>query len=89
MRINHSKRGLSRITQNREYRTTVKTRDPMKYKIFIYPKVIKKTEDDIKCYGGVLLTSDDGLIICKNTLDVRTDICFQESLPDIRRIMFT
>lgn len=29
-----------------------------------------------------------GLIILKNTLDVRVDLTFQDSLPDIRRMLF-
>lgn len=39
-------------------------------------EVIKKNEDDTKCFGGVILTNDEGNIICKNTLDVRIDIAF-------------
>ena len=39
-------------------------------------------------FGGFLMTDGSGLIICKNTLDVRMDLCYQESLPDIRRKLF-
>lgn len=34
------------------------------------------------------MTDGSGLIICKNTLDVRMDLCYQESLPDIRKKLF-
>lgn len=29
-----------------------------------------------------------GLIILKNTLDVRVDLVYQDSLPDIRKLLF-
>lgn len=32
---------------------------------------ITKSEENTKCFGGVILTSEDGLIVCKNTLDSR------------------
>eukprot|EP00825_Cyclidium_porcatum_P046624 TRINITY_DN7386_c0_g1_i3.p2 TRINITY_DN7386_c0_g1~~TRINITY_DN7386_c0_g1_i3.p2 ORF type:complete len:141 (-),score=35.01 TRINITY_DN7386_c0_g1_i3:122-544(-) len=50
--------------------------------------VISKSEDDKKCFGGVIMTNDDGNIIFKNTFDIRVDLCFQDSLPQIREIMF-
>jgi len=51
-------------------------------------ELIPKNEDDKKCFAGVVLCNEEGNIICKNTLDVRVDLCFQDSLPDIREIMF-
>ncbi|CAK59852.1 unnamed protein product (macronuclear) [Paramecium tetraurelia] len=51
-------------------------------------EVISKTENDKKCFGGILMTTKDGLIVCKNTLDVRTDQTFQDSLPIIRSTLF-
>ncbi|KAL4438747.1 hypothetical protein ABPG74_013420 [Tetrahymena malaccensis] len=51
-------------------------------------EVISKNEDDKKCFGGILLTNQAGDIIVKNTLDVRCDLAFQDSLPDIRSYMF-
>lgn len=51
-------------------------------------EVIHKNEDDKKCFGGILLTNQGGDIIVKNTLDVRCDLAFQDSLPDIRTFMF-
>lgn len=51
-------------------------------------EVISKNEDDKKCFGGILLTNQGGDIIVKNTLDVRCDLAFQDSLPDIRSFMF-
>jgi len=38
--------------------------------------------------GGVILSAQQGTILCHNTIDARLDLCYQDSLPDIRRIMF-
>ncbi len=38
--------------------------------------------------GGVVLTSLDKRIVCNNTLASRLDLCFEELLPHIRRILF-
>jgi len=46
-------------------------------------------EDDKICFGGVVLKDKTERIICKNTLDLRTEIAFQQLLPEIRKIMFT
>lgn len=37
------------------------------------------------CFGGVILTNEDGLIVCKNTLDSRVELAYQQMLPTIRR----
>lgn len=34
------------------------------------------------------MTNKDGLIVCKNTIDVRTEQTFQDSLPIIRSTLF-
>lgn len=46
-------------------------------------------EDDKICFGGVVLKDKTERIICKNTLDLRTEMAFQQLLPEIRQIMFT
>lgn len=38
--------------------------------------------------GGVVLTTMDKRIVCNNTLGSRLDLCFEELLPHIRRILF-
>lgn len=49
-------------------------------------------EEDIegseKCVGGVVLTNEDGLIVCKNTLDSRLQLAYQQMLPIVRRELF-
>lgn len=49
---------------------------------------ISKNEEDKQCFGGIILTNEEGNVICKNTLDVRCDLCLQDSLPTVREIMF-
>lgn len=38
--------------------------------------------------GGVVLTAQYGTILCLNTVDARLDLAFQDSLPDLRRVLF-
>jgi V-type H+-transporting ATPase subunit E len=40
------------------------------------------------CMGGLLLHSRRGRIVCSNTLDERLSLCYQEAIPDIRRLLF-
>jgi len=36
------------------------------------------------CSGGVILSALDGKIICKNTLDARLGLAFEQRLPEVR-----
>jgi len=38
--------------------------------------------------GGVILSAQQSTILCHNTIDARLDLAFQDSLPDVRRILF-
>lgn len=38
--------------------------------------------------GGMVLTSLDKRIVCNNTLQSRLDLCFEELLPVIRKMLF-
>jgi len=40
------------------------------------------------CSGGVILSALDGKIICKNTLDARLALAFEQRLPEIRIQLF-
>lgn len=40
------------------------------------------------CMGGLLLHTRKGRIVCSNTLDERLTLCYQEAIPDIRRLLF-
>jgi len=46
---------------------------------------LKETQSKL---GGVILTAQYGTILCHNTIDARLDLAFQDSLPDLRRILF-
>jgi vacuolar-type H+-ATPase subunit E/Vma4 len=49
---------------------------------------ISKHIDDKFCFGGVILKDKTESIICKNTLDLRTEMAFHQLLPEIRKICF-
>ncbi|EXC02959.1 V-type proton ATPase subunit E [Morus notabilis] len=40
------------------------------------------------CSGGVVLASQDGKIVCENSLDARLDVVFRKKLPEIRKRLF-
>ena len=40
------------------------------------------------CIGGIVLHCRKGRIVCSNTLDERLQLCYQEAVPDIRRMLF-
>lgn len=40
------------------------------------------------CSGGVVLASQDGKIVCENTLDARLEVVFRQKLPEIRKRLF-
>ncbi len=47
-----------------------------------------KSQELERCFGGLILTNEDGLIVCKNTLDARLQLAYQQMLPIIRRELF-
>ena len=38
--------------------------------------------------GGLYLRSNDGVIVCDNSLDSRVSLCFEQLLPVIRQCLF-
>jgi V-type H+-transporting ATPase subunit E len=34
--------------------------------------------------GGIVLASQDGKIVCDNTLDARLNVSFRQKLPEVR-----
>ncbi|KAE8098987.1 hypothetical protein FH972_017006 [Carpinus fangiana] len=40
---------------------------------------------ELFCSGGVVLATQDGKIVCENTLDARLDVVFRQKLPEIRK----
>ncbi|CAG9465109.1 unnamed protein product [Pedinophyceae sp. YPF-701] len=56
---------------------------------FLPPPPTGKEEEGAKtCLGGVAVTSEDGRIVCSNTLDHRLEIVLQQNLPNVRSALF-
>lgn len=60
-----------------EYKTTLKLVD----------NEFMTAEDGGEC-GGVVLFNGNRKIVCANTLKSRLDLCFEELLPHIRKLLF-
>lgn len=54
-------------------------------KITLSEDLLSKEE----AWGGVMVASLDGRIVCNNTLSHRTKTCFEEQLPTVRYYLFT
>ena len=54
----------------------------------IYFLLYKGESNHYISYGGVLGCNEEMTIVCKNTVDSRLELCFQDSLPPIRAILF-
>ncbi|KAK4478383.1 hypothetical protein RD792_013850 [Penstemon davidsonii] len=52
-------------------------------KIYLPPPPSGKNSLGPSCSGGVVLASQDGKIVCENTLDARLDVVFRQKLPEI------
>jgi V-type H+-transporting ATPase subunit E len=48
---------------------------------------IKEDSPAGKC-GGLVMCSNDKLIVCSNTLNERLNLSYEESLPVIRHMLF-
>jgi len=42
----------------------------------------------LSCCGGVVVSARNGAILCKNTLDSRLDLCFENLIPQLRGMLF-
>jgi vacuolar-type H+-ATPase subunit E/Vma4 len=49
---------------------------------------VKKSDESTICFGGVIMTNEDGLIVCKNTMDARLELAYQSMLPIIRSSLY-
>jgi V-type H+-transporting ATPase subunit E len=47
-----------------------------------------ETEGAESCMGGILLHTRKGRIVCSNTLDERLQLVYQESVPELRKLLF-
>lgn len=49
---------------------------------------VHKSDEMSICFGGVIMTNEDGLIVCKNTIDTRLELAYQHMLPTIRKNLY-
>jgi len=42
----------------------------------------------LSCCGGMVLSSRQGQIVCRNTLDSRLDLCFENLIPQVRALLW-
>ncbi|XP_007033474.2 PREDICTED: V-type proton ATPase subunit E2 isoform X1 [Theobroma cacao] len=71
----------------REYAEKLKVQPPKITidNVYLPPPPSNADSHDPYCSGGVVLASEDGKIVCENTLDARLDVAFRQKLPEIRR----
>uniref|UniRef100_A0ACD5TG60 Uncharacterized protein n=1 Tax=Avena sativa TaxID=4498 RepID=A0ACD5TG60_AVESA len=58
-------------------------------KVHLPPQKTSDAAHGPSCWGGVVLASQDGKIVCDNTLDARVDVSFRQKLPEIRKKLYT
>ncbi|KAJ8550770.1 hypothetical protein K7X08_000140 [Anisodus acutangulus] len=76
----------------REYVEKAKVRAPnitIDNNVYLPPPPSYADPHRSSCSGGVVLASDDGKIVCENTLDARLDVVFRQKLPEIRKQLFS
>ncbi|KAJ9693589.1 hypothetical protein PVL29_009512 [Vitis rotundifolia] len=56
--------------------------------VYLPPPPSSVDSHSSSCSGGVVLASQDGKIVCENTLDARLDVVFRQKLPEIRKRLF-
>jgi len=52
------------------------------------PPAPSSTRKGLSCCGGIVLSARNGSIVCRNTLDSRLDLCFDNLIPQVRGILF-
>ncbi|XP_066363540.1 V-type proton ATPase subunit E-like [Miscanthus floridulus] len=57
-------------------------------KVYLPPQRSSRDAPGPSCSGGVVLASQDGKIVCDNTLDARLGVSFRQKLPEIRKKLF-
>ncbi|KMZ57919.1 V-type proton ATPase subunit E1 [Zostera marina] len=71
-----------------EYAKKANVRNPnviVDDRVFLPPPPAQYGDHVHYCSGGVVLASQDGKIVCENTLDARLDVVFRQKLPEIRK----
>ncbi|XP_059463542.1 V-type proton ATPase subunit E1-like [Corylus avellana] len=71
----------------REYSEKLKVQAPrvtLDTRVYLPPPTGVDSHE-LFCSGGVVLASQDGKIVCENTLNARLDVVFRQKLPEIRK----
>jgi len=55
---------------------------------FLPPGPDRAGKDGISCSGGVIFSTNEGKIICSNTLEARLGMAYEQNLPAIRNMVF-
>ncbi|CAH2050637.1 unnamed protein product [Thlaspi arvense] len=50
-------------------------------RVYLLPPPSSEESNGPSCAGGVILASQDGKIVCDNTLDARLDVVFRQKTP--------
>ncbi|KAJ1263412.1 hypothetical protein BS78_09G182600 [Paspalum vaginatum] len=58
-------------------------------KVYLPPQRSSRDVHGPSCAGGVVLASQDGKMVCENTLDARLNVSFRQKLPEIRKKLFS
>ncbi|TVU19976.1 hypothetical protein EJB05_36161 [Eragrostis curvula] len=58
-------------------------------KVYLPPQKTARDAHGPACSGGVVLASQDGKIVCVNTLDARLSVSFRQKLPEIRKKLYS
>jgi V-type H+-transporting ATPase subunit E len=53
------------------------------------PSAPGKSDTPLSCCGGVVLSAQEGKIMCDNTLDQRLALAFDANIPKIRQLLFS
>ncbi|KAK1264805.1 V-type proton ATPase subunit E1 [Acorus gramineus] len=57
--------------------------------VYLPPPPKDSNSHGLSCSGGVVLASQDGKIVCENTLDARLEVVFRQKLPEVRPATFS
>ncbi|KAK1312636.1 V-type proton ATPase subunit E1 [Acorus calamus] len=52
-------------------------------RVYLPPPPKDSKSHGLSCSGGVVLASQDGKIVCENTLDARLEVVFRQKLPEV------
>lgn len=73
---------------SRDFSEHIKKETNFDFQVKLRLDTHQQLKDSQSQLGGIVLTAQQGTILCLNTIDARLDLAFQDSLPDLRRVLF-